>query len=167
MTAAPAAPRVHAYIDAANLHKGIESLGWRIDYRRFRPWIRQKFGVSGAYIFIGLIPRRAALYRFLRIAGFRLVFKDVVFGEGGVPKGNCDADLVLQAVRDYFEIGVGRTVLVSSDGDYAPLVRFFIEKGIPCVILSPAPKEKCSVLLKRTGAPIVYLDGVRSKICRK
>ena len=44
----------YAYIDAANLHKGVESSGWKLDYRRFRSWIRQKFGVFGvtdAYLF--------------------------------------------------------------------------------------------------------------------
>ncbi len=25
-----------AYIDAANLHKGVRDLGWKLDYRRFR-----------------------------------------------------------------------------------------------------------------------------------
>lgn len=29
-----------AYIDAANLHKGLANLGWRLDYKRFRVWLR-------------------------------------------------------------------------------------------------------------------------------
>jgi len=45
-----------AYIDGANLHKGIESSGWKLDYRKFRVWLLEKYGVKKAYIFIGLIP---------------------------------------------------------------------------------------------------------------
>jgi len=26
----------YAYIDGANLHKGITELGWKLDYKRFR-----------------------------------------------------------------------------------------------------------------------------------
>jgi len=39
-----------AYIDAANLHKGIESFGWVLDYRRFRKWLAEKYGAKIAYI---------------------------------------------------------------------------------------------------------------------
>ncbi|MFH1046695.1 MAG: NYN domain-containing protein [Patescibacteria group bacterium] len=155
---------IRAYVDGANLHKGIGSLGWVLHYGRFRSWLRQKYGVSDACLFIGLIPKHAALYTALQEAGFRLVYKEVVYGEGGMSKGNCDADLVLQVVRDYFEGQLKHAVLVSSDGDYAPLVRFLQDKNVPCTIVSPAVSAKCSVLLKRTNAPILYLQDIRQKI---
>ena len=153
-----------AYIDGANLHRGVESLGWKLDYRRFRSWIRQKFSVADAYLFIGLMPKHAALYTSLQNAGYKLVFKEVVYDGKGNAKGNCDADLVLHAVRDYYENGVATVILVSSDGDYAPLVKFWLEKGIHCTILSPASIRKCSILLKRIGVPIVYLEDVKRKL---
>ena len=28
--------RNYAYIDGANLYKGVENLGWQLDYKRFR-----------------------------------------------------------------------------------------------------------------------------------
>lgn len=36
-------------------------------------------------------------------SGFTLIFKEVVYDGDGKPKGNCDADLVLQATRRGFE----------------------------------------------------------------
>lgn len=153
-----------AYIDAANLHKGVGSENWIMDYRKFRSWIRQKFGVSDAVVFIGLMSKHADLYTWLQEAGYRLVFKDVVYDGAGKAKGNCDADLVLQAARDHFESGIRSVVLVSSDGDYASLVRFWLEKKVVCTVVSPAPIKRCSVLLKRTGAPIVYLSDVKHKL---
>ncbi|MEK7623796.1 MAG: NYN domain-containing protein [Patescibacteria group bacterium] len=153
-----------AYIDGANLHKGVAASGWKLDYRAFRSWVRQKFAVTGADLFIGMMPKNAELYTALQGAGYELIFKEVVYDGNGKAKGNCDADLVLRAARDWYEGKIAAAVLVSSDGDYAPLVRFWLEKGVLCTIISPAQVEKCSILLKRTGAPIVYLQDVRHKL---
>src|SRR3989344_8102796 len=156
-----------AYIDGANLHRGVESSAWKLDYRRFRSWIRQKFGVTEAYLFIGLMSKHADLYTSLQSAGYKLVFKEIIYDGSGKAKGNCDADLVLQAARDCYENHPVAVVLVSSDGDYAPLIRFWQNKKVPCVIISPAPIAKCSILLKRTGAPIIYLENMKHKLSFK
>ncbi len=151
-----------AYIDGANLHRGISSFGWKLDYARFHVWLSDKYNVSRAYIFIGLIPKYKDLYTYLQEAGFTLVFKEVIYDGDGKPKGNCDADLVLQAARDTYENKFDTAVIVSSDGDYASLVKFLIERGKLRTILSPHTKDLCSILLKRTNAPIVYLNDQKS-----
>jgi uncharacterized LabA/DUF88 family protein len=147
-----------AYIDGANLHKGIKSLGWKLDYGRFRQWLSHRYGVGSAYIFIGMVSEYAGLYNYLQGSGFRVAFKEVIFDGDGKPKGNCDADLIVQAMRDSYEGTAEQYILVTSDGDYTPLVKFLLEKKQLIAILSPAPAKKCSILLKRTGAPIVYLN---------
>jgi hypothetical protein len=91
-----------AYIDGANLHNGVNSLGWELDYKKFRVWLSEKYGVKTAYLFIGLIPKYKELYKHLQESGFTLVFKEVVYDGDGKPKGNCDADMVLQATRDAY-----------------------------------------------------------------
>ena len=146
-----------AYIDGANLHQGVKEQGWVLDYARFRVWLSDKYGVSRAYLFIGLIPKYKDLYTSLQEAGFTLVFKEVIYDGNGKPKGNCDADLVTQAMLDTYEGGCAQAVLVTSDGDYTPLVKFWQEKKCLKIILSPAAAKKCSVLLKRTNAPIAYI----------
>jgi len=146
----------YAYIDGANLHKGIKSLGWNMDYARLRIWLSEKYAVKRAYLFIGMVPKFNDLYKFLQEVGYTLVFKETVRDSVGNIKGNCDADLVLQAARDYYEHHFDRAVLVSSDGDYACLVKFFHEKDKMRVVLSPG--NRCSILIKRTNVPIVYLD---------
>lgn len=151
-----------AYIDAANLHKGVQELGWNLDYKRFRTWLYEKYKVKTAYFFIGMLPKNKTLYTNLQESGFTLVFKEIVYdGSTGKPKGNCDADLVLRATRDAFESHFEKVVLVSSDGDYASLVDFLKEKGKLCMILSPNNTNKCSILLKRTGVPIAYINDQR------
>lgn len=153
-----------AYIDGANLHKGVRSLGWKLDYTRFRTWLSHRYGVGHAYIFIGLIPKHKDLYTHLSKSGFTLVYKEVVYDGDGRAKGNCDADLITQAMRDSYEGAASQSILVTSDGDYTPLVKFLMEKEQLQAVLSPAPVNKCSILLKRTGAHIVYLEDKKGLI---
>lgn len=154
----------NAYIDGANLHMGIKSQGWVLDYRRFRVWLKEKYAVTEAYLFLGNIPKYRDRYKELQEAGYILVFKEVVYDGAGKPKGNCDADLVLSATQDYFLQKFEQAVIVSSDGDYASLVKMLIQRGALRVILSLSQEGHCSILLKRTGAMITYLGQARSLI---
>jgi len=151
-----------AYIDGANLHRGVQSVGWHLDYQRFRVWLSEKYNIKTAYLFLGLIPKYKDIYKYLQESGFTLVFKEVVYDGNGKPKGNCDADLVLQVVRDVYEERANGAVIVASDGDYASTVSFLIEKKRLVTILSPRNAGKCSILLKRTGAKIAYINDQRS-----
>ena len=91
-----------AYIDATNLDKALRrDLKWKLDYRRFRIWLTEKYKVERAYIFIGLIPKYKNLYTHLQDCGFILAFKDVIY-QDGKPKGNCDSDLLMQASSDFY-----------------------------------------------------------------
>lgn len=151
-----------AYIDGANLYKGLESSNWKLDYERFRIWLKEKYNVKHAYIFIGLISKYKDLYTYLQKSGFTLIFKETIYDGDGKPKGNCDADLVLQVVRDTYENNFDKAVIVSSDGDYSSLVKFLQEKEKLKIILSPSNVDKCSILLKRTNAPITYINDQKS-----
>ena len=155
-----------AFIDGANLHKGIQSLGWSLDYSRFRVWLRERYGVQHAYLFLGNIPKYSGLYSDLQRAGYILLFKQTVLDGEGKPKGNCDADLVLETVRQMYENECDQAILVSSDGDYASLITFLMKKKRLRVLLSPASAKRCSILLKRTGTRITFLEEFREQLSR-
>ena len=148
----------HAFIDGANLYHGAKSMDWNLDYARFRIFLKEKYSVTKAYIFIGLIPKNKDLYTFLQEAGFTLIFKEVIYDGNGKAKGNCDADLVLKATQEAYENAFNEAVLVSSDGDYASLVKFLRDKNKFEGVLSPYEPKKCSILLKRIGVRISYLS---------
>ncbi len=152
----------YAYIDGANLYRGVKSLGWQLDYKRFRIWLSEKYGVKRAYLFIGLVPKYKDIYTFLQEAGFTLIFKETIYDGEGKIKGNCDADLVLKSAIDCFEKNFEKAILVSSDGDYACLVKFLEEKDVFHSIISP--DNKCSFLLRKLNIPLVYLDTQRNKL---
>lgn len=147
-----------AYIDGANLHKGMETLDWKFSYMRFRIWLKEKYGVEKAYLFLGFISKYKDLYSALQEYGYILVFKDVIFDGNGKAKGNCDADIVVHAMRGAYEDKFENAILVSSDGDYVSLVKFLKEKNKIEFIISPYETKKCSVLLKRTGVKISYIS---------
>lgn len=154
-----------AYIDGANLHKGVIGDGWKLDYRRLRVWLEEKYGIKRAYLFLGLVPKYKDLYTSLQENGFTLVFKETTQDGDGNVKGNCDADLVLHTVVDAYEGHYDQALIVSSDGDYAGLIKFLMDKNRLKGILSP--NRKCSILLKRTNAPIAYLIDQRMQIGQK
>ena len=151
-----------AYIDAANLDKALKlTLHWNLDYAKFRVWLREKYNVEKAYIFIGLMPKYKNLYAYLQECGFELAFKDVLY-HNGTPKGNCDSDLLMKVSQDLYEGNLHKAVIVASDGDYAPLVKVLMEKDSLETILSPALPEKVSLLLKRTNARIAHINDQRA-----
>ena len=68
----------YAYIDGANLHKGIEVLGWKLDYKKFRDFLRNRYNVKKAYYFIGDIESNKLLYQNLQEWGYIVVLKTTV-----------------------------------------------------------------------------------------
>ena len=76
----------NAYIDGANLHKGVQDLGWKLDCKRFRVWLTEKYGAKESYLFLGLIPKYKDIYTHLQECGFTLVFKEVVYDGAGKAK---------------------------------------------------------------------------------
>jgi len=102
------------------------------------------------------------IYTHLQELGYTLIFKEVIFyGEGNV-KGNCDADIVVMAMQNAYENKFDKAILVSSDGDYTPLVKFLMSKNKINTVMSPYETKKCSVLLKRTGVKISYITDQKS-----
>lgn len=65
---------VYAFVDSQNLNLGVRSDGWRIDYRKFRLYLKNKYGVPQAFVFIGMVANNQRLYTELQHAGFILVF---------------------------------------------------------------------------------------------
>jgi uncharacterized LabA/DUF88 family protein len=152
----------HAFIDAQNLHKGITLLGWKLDWNKLRVYLADKYRVSKAYLFIGYIPAHQELYANLQECGYILIFKPVIFDQKGNAKGNCDADLVLQAIlgKEKYE----KAVIVTSDGDFYSLVRHLYALGKLEAVLSPHV-ARCSKLLKKEAKEkIVYMDNLERKI---
>lgn len=156
--------KVNIYIDGNNLYRSAKGLGFDIDYKKFRGWLRQKYNTNNVYLFIGLVPSRAKFYGYLQECGFILVFKQTV-SVGGVIKGNCDAELVLKTVSDFYTKAFDRCILVTGDGDFGCLVAFLVENSALASVVSP-DEEKCSILLKNKNIEITFLNNQYHKFAQ-
>jgi uncharacterized LabA/DUF88 family protein len=152
----------YAFIDSQNLNLGIRKLGWKLDYKRFRRYLAEKYAVKKAYMFIGFVAFNQPLYDSLQEAGFILRFKPTIPDDDGNIKGNVDADLVLLTVIEINNYN--KAVVVSSDGDFYSLVQYLYENNKLETVLSPDNKN-CSSLLKQTAKEkIRYMDNLNNKL---
>jgi uncharacterized LabA/DUF88 family protein len=148
--------QINIYIDGNNLYRSAKDLGFEIDYKKFRGWLRQKYNPTAVYLFIGLVPERVKFYEYLQGCGYVLIFKQTV-SVGEKIKGNCDAELVLKTVSDFFKKSFNSCILVTGDGDFGCLVEFLKENESISGILAP-DKNKCSFLLRNKNINITFLN---------
>ena len=154
--------KVNIYIDGNNLYRSAKELGFEIDYKKFRGWLRQKYNPEFVYLFIGLVPERTKFYEYLQKCGYILVFKQTI-SVGEKIKGNCDAELVLKSVDDYHLKNFNKFILISNDGDFGCLIEFLKSKNCFEIILSP-DRNKCSILLRNKTNKILYLNEIYKQI---
>lgn len=152
----------YAFIDAQNLHIAVSSLGWSIDYARFRTYLSEKYHVSTAYLFIGYVATQSDLYRSLQQHGFTLIFKPTLSYKDGTVKGNCDAELVLQTMIDYTQFN--RAVIVTGDGDFHCLVKYLIGQGKLEKVLIPNQKSYSALLKRFPSEFLAFVSDLRNKL---
>jgi uncharacterized LabA/DUF88 family protein len=151
-----------AFIDGNNLNLGIEALGWKLDWIKFRTYLTEKYNTSTAYMFVGYIPTNQDLYSSLQKAGYILVLKPTIPDKDGHAKGNIDADLVLQAMIDFNNYD--KAIIVSSDGDFYSLVKYLYEHKKLRLVMSSYNRTCSSLLKKSAKEKIVFMDNLRGKL---
>ncbi len=152
----------YAFIDGNNLHLSVIYIGWKLDYRKFRQYLADKYDVVQAYYFIGKVPGMEQLYSNLQKYGFDLIFKPPIKDKYGNYKGNVDAELVLQVMIDLNNYE--RAVIVTSDGDFYCLVRY-LQNIRKFERLLAASKGGCSKYLRQAaGSKVDYMDNLRVKL---
>lgn len=147
---------INIYIDGNNLYRGAKELGFDVDYKKFRGWLRQKYKATNVYLFIGLIPNRTKFYEYLQNCGYILIYKNTI-SINGVTKGNCDAELILKTVSDFYMKSFDKCLIITGDGDFGCLIEFLNSNFALVGILSPNEK-KCSFLLRNKNVEITFLN---------
>jgi uncharacterized LabA/DUF88 family protein len=153
----------YAFIDGNNLYLGVRSQGWKLDYLKFRIFLRDKYGVTKAFLFIGYIPGNETMYKTFQEQGYICIFKptlEIKDGKVKKVKGNVDADLVLRAMVEY--LNYDKAVIVSSDGDFYCLIEYLITQNKLLKII--VPNDRYSSLLRKFSKFIVNIGLFRNKI---
>lgn len=180
-------PRVYAFIDSQNLNLGVQKFGWKLDWRKFRTFLQEKYGVTRAYLFIGYIPENEALYEQMHDLGYSIVLKptfDLTKPRPEAPpqendktakpadaaetgadekkpvKGNIDAELVLWAMKEMSNYD--KAIIVSGDGDFYCLIEYLESKNRLLHLLTPSGHY--SSLYNRYENYIVKVDTFRREL---
>jgi len=153
----------YAFIDGNNLYLGVKSQGWKLDYKKFRILLRDKYKVTKAFLFIGYVPGNELMYKNFQEAGFICIFKPILeIKDGKVKKvkGNVDADLVLKAMIEYSNYD--KAVIVTGDGDFYCFVEYLVsqQKLLKLIV----PSQRYSLLLRKFSYFIVNINLFRNKI---
>ncbi|OQA82826.1 MAG: NYN domain protein [Microgenomates group bacterium ADurb.Bin238] len=148
-------PTIYAFIDSQNLNLGTSKniyknkrliyKGWKLDFKKFRQYLTDKFKVEKAFLFIGYIPENKSLYKHLKAFGYELVFKPTIKDDHGKAKGNVDAELVLHSAAIEYK-NYDKAVIISGDGDFRCLHEFLIKNGKMLRIIIPNTKSESSLL---------------------
>ena len=158
-------PKNYAFIDSQNLNLSIRSLGWKLDFKKFRIYLKEKYKVEKIFVFIGYVSGNEPLYTFLQKAGYLLVFKPTLeYKKGGKyhTKGNVDAELVLHTMIELNNYN--KAIIISGDGDFHCLVEHLISRDKLRKILIPN-QAQCSVLLKRFPSEyLAFVSDLRKKL---
>ena len=151
----------YAFIDSQNLYLAIKEEGWKLDYKRFRVYLKAKYKAEKVYMFLGYLAENQKLYEFLQEAGFILIFKPILEKDNVPIKGNCDVDLTVYALTNN---AYDEAVIVTGDGDFYALVKYLKEQGKLARILAPSHRN-CSVLLRKAaGSDIAFISDLKQKL---
>lgn len=177
---------VYAFIDSQNLNVGVQKFGWKMDWVKFRKYLKDKYGVSQAFMFIGYVPEFENMYQQLHEAGYMIVLKptydmtrprpvdsqqltadskdadqeDKKAEEKKPVKGNVDADLVLWVMKEMKNYD--KAIIVSGDGDFYSLIEYLDEQSKLLKIL--APNAHYSGLFNKYENYVERLDQARKEL---
>jgi len=158
--------KIYAFIDSQNLNLGVRSAGWKLDFKKFRIYLNDKYHVKKAFLFIGYVSGNENLYANLQKYGYILIFKPTLEFkevERFRIKGNVDAELVLHAVTE--KDNYDKAIIVSGDGDFYCLAEYLIGMGKLEGIL--VPNSKYSRLLRKFGEYIIKIERLKYLLEKK
>lgn len=156
--------KIYAFIDSQNLNLAIRDCGWTLDFKRFHIYLKDKYKVKKAFLFIGYVAGNEALYTELQEAGYIVIFKPTLeYKKEGekYTKGNVDAELVLHSMIEY--PNYDKAIIVSGDGDFHCLIEHLEKNEKLLHLVIPNPK-KYSALLRKFHKYFVYINRLAQKL---
>lgn len=152
----------YAFIDSQNLNLSIESLGWKLDFFRFRKYLKEKYKASKAFLFIGYIDGNQDIYTTLQKFGYIIIFKPTLEYKNGLTKGNCDAELVLHTMIEYDNYD--KAIIISGDGDFHCLIKYLIGNNKLEKILVPNQSKYSALIKKFPSQYLAFVSDLRNKL---
>jgi uncharacterized LabA/DUF88 family protein len=141
---------------------------WEVDLTKFRVYLRDKYGVTEAYYYLGYLQEsNDEMYKEIQKAGFIVLFKEHHKLTKSKKKGNVDTDIVFEIMKNLIDNKkFDKILMVSGDGDYVKLVQYLVTKNRFKKLLFPN-KRFASSLYKALGSEYFdYLDNIKEYIAQ-
>lgn len=167
-------PKQHhnfAFIDSQNLNLGVQRAGWKMDWKKFRIYLREEYDVEKAFMFIGYMPENEDLYTQMHDAGYLVALKptlDMLIpvdeekdDKEKIPtKGNVDTELVMYVMKEIDNYK--KAIIISGDGDFYSLIEYL--QGKDKLLSVMVPNWKYSTLLKPFSDKIIRIDTMKNQL---
>jgi len=151
----------YAFIDSQNLNLSIREQGWTLDFKRFRKYLEDKYGIAKAFLFIGYIPTNQGLYTALQKDGYIIIFKPTLILPNGKATGNVDAEMVLHSIIEF--PNYEKALIVTGDGDFYCLVDYLKSKNKLLKLMIPN-MGRYSSLFRKFMHEIVFMNNLKDKL---
>lgn len=150
----------YAFIDASNIIYGAREEGWLIDQKKLFQYLKIRFSVSKTFFYYGKDSKSAKKESFLRKLtsfGYILRVKEIK-RYGKKTKANCDVDLTMDMLLKIKEYQ--RAIVLTGDGDFAPLFSYLIGQRKKIIIIS-SPKRTAREIRKIAGDEHIDFGSLR------
>ncbi len=154
----------YAFIDSQNVNLGVQAMGWKLDFGKFRVYLKDKYKVEKAFLFLGYLPENERFYKKLLQQNYVLIFKPAYKIKGHSIKGNVDAELVLHTMIEFPHYH--KAIIITGDGDFYCLVEYLKKKDKLEKVIIPNT-YKYSWLLRTFKGDITFMNEQRRKLEQK
>jgi uncharacterized LabA/DUF88 family protein len=167
---------IYAFIDSQNLNLSVKNdlydknskekyyEGWKLSFKRFYIYLKDKYKVDKAFLFIGKVDGQERLYKYLQDAGYHLIYKptlNYIKEKEKVIKGNVDAELVLHSMIQF--PNYAKAIIVAGDGDFFCLIEYLEQQNKLKHVFIPN-RYQYSSLLRPFRQYFVYVSDLKEKL---
>jgi uncharacterized LabA/DUF88 family protein len=128
------------FIDFHNLEASLRNEGRQVDILELRNYLSEGRSLLESFVYIGRNPNNSQeddkFHRMLRINGFLVKTKKAKVLPDGSLKCDLDLELALDVVQYVSGVKPDIVVLVTGDGDFAPLANWLRLRGIRVEVAS-------------------------------
>ncbi len=133
--------KVAVFIDAANVIHCHRDIGWKVDYKKVKKYFEGRCQLTGIYYYSAYFEESAgqrSFFEMLDRKGYIVRTKKIrkIRDDDGNMrlKGNCDTDIVVDAVASLEQYDTA--VLMSGDSDFVSLVNLLKGRGKSVIVIS-------------------------------
>ena len=135
------------YIDASNIILSARNINFVLDILKLVTHLKDSLRADLVIYFSGRFSFMQDTFLKLQERGVELVYKEI-YNENSKTKANCDVEITHRITSDILLNVVNKIILLTGDGDFAPLLDFANSKKIEARVMAMDPMS-CSLMLKR------------------